>query len=93
MAADIAAIVAASAESKGFAAINDFTASAAFLNPDTRTLVDFLPVLERSSTASETPLTVFSIVVFVSEAVCPKPEKAFLRPCNDLIPSSIAEKD
>ena len=93
MAADIAAIVPAIAESKGFAVIKLFTANAAFLKPDTRTLVDFFPVLERSSTASATPLTVFEIVLFVSEAVCPKLEKAFFRPCNDLIPSSIAEKD
>ena len=93
MAAPIAAIVPAIAAKSGFAAINDLTASAAFLKPDTRTLVDFLPVFERSSTAPATPLTDFAIVVFVSEAVCPNPEKAFLRPCKLFIPSSIAEKD
>ena len=96
MAADIAAIVAAIAESKGFAAINDLTASAAVLKPfatPLRTLVVPFPFFERSSTAPATPLTDFVILEFASEAACPKPEKAFFRPCSDLIPSSIAEKD
>ena len=72
IAAPIAAIVAPMAAKSGFAAINDLTASAAVLKPfatPLRTLVDFLPVLERLSTESATPLTVFVIVEFVSEAV------------------------
>ena len=72
MAEPIAAIVAPIAAKSGFAAIKLLTANANFLNPpatDFRTFVDFFPFLERSSTESATPLTVFSIVVFVSEAV------------------------
>ena len=63
---------AAIAANKGFAAIKLFTANATFLNPpatDFRTFVVPFPFLERSSTAPATPLTVFSIVLFASEAV------------------------